>query len=249
MLAVLLRIRAELALFWMTPKTDVPITALMVVLEFVVLVVVPLLVMLPLKFNGLAPLKVILELFVPFAALLWMVRFPVPVTPPPKVKSLPPALLVMTLRLLLSVTAPFRTWLQPVTLMEEPPLPTTEMGLVEVKLLPLKFKLAARPVLALSPMVTVPLPRKFPPPPPLSLDTVPALMIRPLDELVPLRTRVPVPALVRLYAPLIAPLTVRLLAELLVQVWLAPRATGAAMVLAGTLAFMVMPAALAMVRV
>ena len=54
---------------------------------------------------------------------------------------------------------------------------------------------------------------------------------------------VPLPAVVRAELPLRTPLTVSVLAELLVHVWAAPTATLAAMALAGTLAFMVMPLA------
>ena len=98
------RIRAELALFWVTPVTNGPILALMVVLEAVVLVAVPLLVMLPVKFS-VAPLMVMAEEAV-FAALLWMVRFPAPVMPPVIPMVLPELLLVITLRLLPKVIAP-----------------------------------------------------------------------------------------------------------------------------------------------
>jgi len=74
-------------------------------------------------------------------------------------------------------------------------------------------------------------------------------VIAPVKVFGPESLTVPVPALVRLEAPLIPPLTVRALAELFVQVWSAPKATLAAMVLAGTLASMVMPAPPAIVSV
>jgi hypothetical protein len=48
-------------------------------------------------------------------------------------------------------------------------------------------------------------------------------------------------------APLTLPLTVRELAELFVQLWLAPRATSAAMTLPAYVAVCVMPAAFPMV--
>jgi hypothetical protein len=58
---------------------------------------------------------------------------------------------------------------------------------------------------------------------------------------------VPLPCLVMPKAPLTLPLTVRELAELFVQLWLAPRATSAAMTLPAYVAVCVMPAAFPMV--
>ena len=100
------RVSWELVLFWVIPVTNGPIMELMVVLEAVVLVVVPLLVMLPVKFS-VVPLKVMAELFEPFAALLWMVRFPVPLTPPVDEMVLPKELLEKMVRLLPRVIAPW----------------------------------------------------------------------------------------------------------------------------------------------
>src|ERR1041384_1835406 len=58
---------------------------------------------------------------------------------------------------------------------------------------------------------------------------------------VPLNTSVPVPALVRSWAPLMMPLTVIELTELLVQLWLAPRPTAALMAPPAAPEFMVRP--------
>lgn len=92
-------------------------------------VVVPLLVMLPLKFS-VVPLKVIPEAIAALAALLWMVRFPVPLIPPVDEMVLPLALLEITLRLLPRVIAPEKTGLKPGTRMEFVPVPVVEIRLV-----------------------------------------------------------------------------------------------------------------------